>query len=62
MAHACGEALGWEQEMLNDRSTCVTLEPGVCLDVRFLGVASVLRLLLLPPATQICGKRVFGMT
>ena len=24
-------------------------------------MASVLRLLLLPPATQICGKRVFGM-
>ena len=37
----------------------VTLGPGVHLDVRFLGVASVLGFLLLPPATQICGKRVF---
>ena len=40
----------------------VTLGPGVRLDVRFLRVASVLGLLLLPLATQICGKRVFGMT
>ena len=40
----------------------VTLGPGVRLDVRFLGVASVLGFLLLPPAMQICGKRVFGMT
>ena len=40
----------------------VTLGPGVRLDVRFLGVASVLRLLLLPLATQVCGKRVFWMT
>ena len=24
MAHSCGEALGSEQEMLNDQSTCVT--------------------------------------
>ena len=37
----------------------VTLGPGVRLDVRFLGVASVLGFLLLPPAMQICGKRVF---
>ena len=43
-------------------SSIVTLGPGVRLDVRFLGVASVLRLLLLPPATQVCGKRVFRMT
>ena len=42
-------------------SSIVTLGPGVRLDVRFLGVASVLRLLLLPPATQVCGKRVFGV-
>ena len=40
----------------------VTLGPGVRLDVRFLGVASVLGFLLLPPASQICGKRVFGVT
>ena len=39
----------------------VTLGPGIRLDVRFLGVASFLGLLLLPPATQICGKRVFGV-
>ena len=39
----------------------VTLGPGVRLDVRFLRVASVLRPLLLPPATQVCGKRVFGV-
>ena len=39
----------------------VTLGPGVRLDVRFLRVASVLGFLLLPPATQVCGKRVFGM-
>ena len=37
------------------------LGPGVHLDVRFLGVASVLGFLLLPPATQICGKRVFRL-
>ena len=43
-------------------SKVVTLRPGVRLDVRFLRVASVLGLLLLPLATQICGKRVFGMT
>ena len=47
---------------LQTASRSVTLGPGVRLDVRFLGVASVLRLLLLPPATQIRGKRVFGMT
>ena len=41
--------------------SCVTLGPGVRLGVRLLGVASVLRLLLLPPATQVCGKRVFGV-
>ena len=40
----------------------VTLGPGVHLGLRFLWVASVLGFLLLPPATQICGKRVFGMT
>ena len=40
----------------------VMLGLGVRLDVRLLGVASVLRLLLLPPATQICGKRVFRVT
>ena len=40
----------------------VTLRLGIHLDVRFLGVASILRLLLLPPVTQVCGKRVFGMT
>ena len=39
----------------------VTLGPGVRLDVRFLGVASVLGFLLLPPATQMCGKRVLGV-
>ena len=39
----------------------VTLGPGVRLDVRFLGVASVLGFLLLPPATQVCGKRMFGV-
>ena len=36
----------------------VTLWPGVCLDLRFLRVTSVLGFLLLPPAMQICGKRV----
>ena len=40
----------------------VTLRPGVRLDRRFLGVASLLVLLLLPLAAQVCGKRVFGMT
>ena len=40
----------------------VTLGPGVHLDVRFLRVASVQGLLLLPLATQVCGKRVFRMT
>ena len=44
-----------------DYSYAVTLRPGVCLDLRFLRVASVLGFLLLPPATQICGKRVFGV-
>ena len=39
----------------------VTLGPGVRLDLRFLRVASLAGLLLLPPATQICGKRVFGV-
>ena len=39
----------------------VTLGPGVHLDVRFLGVALVLGFLLLPLATQICGKRVLGV-
>ena len=39
----------------------VMLRPGIRLYLRFLGVASVLGFLLLPPATQICGKRVFGM-
>ena len=38
------------------------LGPGIHLDVRFLGVVSALGFLLLPPAMQICGKRVFGMT
>ena len=38
------------------------LRPGVRLDLRFLGVALVLCFLLLPPATQICGKRMFGVT
>ena len=37
----------------------VMLGLGVRLDLRFLGVVSVLGLLLLPPAMQICGKRVF---
>ena len=37
----------------------VTLWLGICLDVRSLWVASLLGFLLLPPATQICGKRVF---
>ena len=40
----------------------VTLGLGVRLDVRFLRVASVQGLLLLPLVTQVCGKRVFGMT
>ena len=31
-------------------------------DVRFLRMVSFLVLLLLPLATQVCGKRVFGMT
>ena len=48
-------------EQLLASGICVTLGPGVRLDVRFLRVASVLRLLLLPPATQVCGKRVFGV-
>ena len=39
----------------------VTLGPGVRLNVRFLGVALTLGLLLFPLATQVCGKRVFGM-
>ena len=39
-------------------ASCVTLRLGIHLDVRFLGVASVLGSLLLPLATQICGKRV----
>ena len=39
----------------------VTLGLGVRLDVRLLGVVSFLGLLLLPPVTQICGKRVFGV-
>ena len=39
----------------------VTLGPGVRLDVRFLRVVSVLGPLLLPLATQVCGKRVFGV-
>ena len=39
----------------------VMLGPGVRLCSRFLGVASVLGFLLLPPATQICGKRVLRM-
>ena len=30
----------------------------VCLNLRFLGVASILGFLLLPPVMQICGKRV----
>ena len=46
----------------NNSLYCVTLRPGVRLDVRFLGVASVLGLLLLPLAMQVCGKRVFGVT
>ena len=48
--------------LLPTRTHCVTLRPGVRLNVRFLRVVSVLGLLLLPPATQIRGKRVFGMT
>ena len=40
-------------------SPAVTLRPGVRLDVRFLGVASVPGSLLLPPETQMGGKRVF---
>ena len=36
----------------------VMLGPGVRLNLRFLGVASILGFLLLPPAMQICGKRV----
>ena len=44
------------------KSSSVTLGPGVHPDVRLFGVASVSGLLLLPPVTQICGKRVFGMT
>ena len=36
----------------------VTLGLGVCLDLRFLGVVLVLGFLLLPPAMQMCGKRV----
>ena len=39
----------------------VKLWPGIRLDLRFLRVVSVLGFLLLPPATQICGKRVFGV-
>ena len=42
-------------------SSGVMLGPGVRLDVRFLGVASVLGSLLLPLAMQICGKRVLGV-
>ena len=52
----------WADRVTTRHSTGVTLGPGVCLDVRFLRVASMLGLLLLPPATQIRGKRVFGMT
>ena len=47
---------------LTPKSSHVTLGPGVCLNLRFSGVASVLGFLLLPPATQICGKRMFGVT
>ena len=39
----------------------VMLGPGVRLDLRFLGVVSVLGFLLFPLATQICGKRMFGV-
>ena len=45
----------------NTRKVVVTLRPGVRLDVRFLCVASVLGSLLLPPAMQVCGKRMFGV-
>ena len=34
------------------------LQPGVPLDVRLSCVTLVLGSLLLPPVTQICGKRV----
>ena len=36
----------------------VMLQLGVCLNLRLSGVASVLGSLLLPPAMQICGKRM----
>ena len=47
--------------MLRMRYVGVTLGPGVRLDVRFLGVALILGSLLLPLATQVCGKRVLGV-
>ena len=40
---------------------CVTLWPGVLLNLRLSEVVSVLGFLLLPPAMQICGKRMFGV-
>ena len=51
-----------ELEAQIQAADAVTLGPGIHLFMRFLIVASVLGLLLLPPATQICGKRMFGMT
>ena len=39
----------------------VMLQLGVCLNLRFLSVVLVLGFLLLPPAMQICGKRVLWM-
>ena len=53
------EVLWAEFETAFHDAWTVTLRPGVRLDVRFLGVASVPGSLLLPPATQMCGKRVF---
>ena len=45
--------------MWHELTTIVMLQLGVCLDLRFLRVALVLGFLLLPPVTQMCGKRVF---
>ena len=45
--------------MWHELTTIVMLQLGVCLDLRFLRVALVLGFLLLPPATQMCGKGVF---
>ena len=54
--------LGDDPYWLSQQCHSVMLGPGVHLDARFCWVASVLGFLLLPPATQICGKRVFGVT